>query len=556
MNDYKSLKVLDKFKAVFEKFGVNYNVMRKIVQIQLTLDDRQTPTAFISNDKKNREENRNFSKVLLLYLVIGGLCSMVIFTKLPIFLKMSLILGIIIFMVTTTFISDFSSVLLDIKYKNILVPKPIDIKTINVAKIVHIFIYMFLITMAFAGPSIIACAAKHGILFAFIFFLEIILIDLMCILFTSLLYMAILYFFDGEKLKDIINYFQIFLSILLTFGYQFLGRLFDALDINLSFTLKWQHGFLPSTWFASLLSLINERNFETLNIVFSIFAIVIPLLSIFIYFKFIITYFENNLQKLMNNYSKKSNKAERTLNRNRKIASLFCSNNIESSTFIFTKNMCSNERNFKLRLYPGLAFYLAFPFIILLPFIREATSFSQVSNEIASGNLYLVLYFLVIFLPLDLVLITQSSKHKAAWIYRILPIKTPAPLLKGAFKSFSFYYIYSTFIFDSVLFLMLGKFNLHLLFNIIIMFLNLSLINIITFKNLKKALPFSLEFTTNGPKNILLCILIMCLGGLLAFIHFATKFLKHGILLYGVVLLFLNIYLWRKKLNVSWKELL
>ena len=46
---------------------------------------------------------------------------------------------LIAFMVMTSMISDFSSVLLHIRNRNILFTKPIDRKTINAAKIVHIF---------------------------------------------------------------------------------------------------------------------------------------------------------------------------------------------------------------------------------------------------------------------------------------------------------------------------------------------------------------------------------------------------------------------------------
>ena len=109
-------------------------------------------------------------------------------------------------------ISDFSSVLLDIRDSNILYPKPIDRKTISAAKLIHIIIYLSLLTVALVGPSLIAGLIKNGILFFLVGLMNVILIDMLIVALTALVYLLILKFFDGEKLKDIINYVQIGLS--------------------------------------------------------------------------------------------------------------------------------------------------------------------------------------------------------------------------------------------------------------------------------------------------------------------------------------------------------
>ena len=69
------------------------------------------------------------------------------------------------FFVMTTMISDFSSVLLDIRDSNIHYPKPIDRQTISAAKLIHIIIYLSRLTGALVGPSLIAGLIINGILF-------------------------------------------------------------------------------------------------------------------------------------------------------------------------------------------------------------------------------------------------------------------------------------------------------------------------------------------------------------------------------------------------------
>src|SRR5699024_4001584 len=106
----------------------------------------------------------------------------------------------IMFMVLTIFISDFSYVILDVRDKNILSTKGIDSKTINAAKITHVFIYMLYLTLALVGVSFLI-SFKFGVGYFLVFFLEIILIDIFMIIITALAYLLVLKFFDGEKLK-------------------------------------------------------------------------------------------------------------------------------------------------------------------------------------------------------------------------------------------------------------------------------------------------------------------------------------------------------------------
>lgn len=44
MQDYRTLKLLDRFECVFYSFGVDYKVMKKHLQVKLTMDGRRMPT--------------------------------------------------------------------------------------------------------------------------------------------------------------------------------------------------------------------------------------------------------------------------------------------------------------------------------------------------------------------------------------------------------------------------------------------------------------------------------------------------------------------------------
>ncbi|CAM5500551.1 ABC transporter permease OS=Lysinibacillus sphaericus OX=1421 GN=LS41612_12845 PE=4 SV=1 [Lysinibacillus sphaericus] len=147
--------------------------------------------------------------------------------------QMSIAYGIVIFIVMTTLISDFSSVLLDVRDRSILSTKPINAKTINAAKILHILIYLTYLTIALTAIPLLVSLFTQGILFFLLTVFALIFINIFIVVLTTILYIVILRFFDGEKLKDIINYVQIGLSLVLM---MVIKCSFDPLSLS---TLKW-----------------------------------------------------------------------------------------------------------------------------------------------------------------------------------------------------------------------------------------------------------------------------------------------------------------------------
>lgn len=254
MKDFKVLKFLDRFKGFFEKIDVDYDVMRKILQVKFIMDRRRVSTIMNNSSKNGSESENSFNKSLLFYALVGLIIVPVIWAKENFIFQMSFVFGILMFMITTTLISDFSSVLLDVRDKNIIFSKPVNSKTLSMAKVLHVLTYMVLITFSLSGAGLAVALYRHGILFFLMFLLEIILMDLFIVVLTALLYLLILKFFDGEKLKDIINSVQIILSITITVGYQFIGRLFDFTNIHMAFTPKWWQYFIMPIWFGAPLN--------------------------------------------------------------------------------------------------------------------------------------------------------------------------------------------------------------------------------------------------------------------------------------------------------------
>ncbi len=55
MNDFRSLQLLDKCQFVFKRLGIDYDDLRKILQLKLTMDQRRVPTIFNMESSKRKK---------------------------------------------------------------------------------------------------------------------------------------------------------------------------------------------------------------------------------------------------------------------------------------------------------------------------------------------------------------------------------------------------------------------------------------------------------------------------------------------------------------------
>lgn len=212
--------------------------------------------------------------------------------------QMSIAYSMILFVIMTSMISDFSSVLLDLRDRNILGTKPISARTINAAKIVHIVIYLSYLTIAFMAIPLIVSLFTQGVLFFAITVVELVLSNILIVVLTAILYIAVLRFFDGEKLKDMINYVQIGLTLAMMVGYQFVVRSFEFANLKIVVELDWWSVFLIPMWFAAPYELFLNGTINFFTVTMSMLAVAMPLFSLWLYIQ-LIPAFERNLQKLL-----------------------------------------------------------------------------------------------------------------------------------------------------------------------------------------------------------------------------------------------------------------
>lgn len=551
MKDFFVLRILDKFQFIYLKLGVNYKIMRMILQIKLTMDGRRVSNVMGKNKKIDESTDKNnYLSLLMFNAFMSIFIGLIINSNMPAIKATNIVIGINLFMMISLMISDFSAVLLDVVERSILLPKPIDNKTFNAAKITHICIYLAGLTLSLNLIPLIIGTIKYGVLFFTIFLIETILSVLIVITLTSLLYTLVLKFFDGEKLKDIINYFQILLAFVFAFGYQLVIRVFDSSNMNSEYIPRIWHVLLPSMWFAAPFGIFIDGNKQPMLIYLLGLAIVGPIVLIMLYFKKVVPYFEKNLQKLN---SKGGTVSRRSENRKEFIASLVCKDKVEKSMFKFTQNMIATERNLKLKVYPTLAMAVFMP-VLFIFMDRNGKSFTDNIQTGFGGKIHLFMYISILLLCFCTAFINNSDSFKGAFIYKVLPIENPGVILKGAIKGTLFKLIIPLYLLDSIVFLIFK--GPSIIIDLIVMFLILLILFLVYFKLSNKAMPFSVKFaTSDSGKLIRPSLITSLLLGFFALIHIAIRSNIILVCLYILVLLIINVILWKTSFEVNWKDI-
>jgi len=544
MKEFRILKFMDIFRKVFEKSGYDYFILRKILQVKLTMDGRRVSTVFNNNKKTVVDSNNNFLKSLGIYLLMGLMLIPFVAMNSNFIYQMSILFAVMMFFIMTSLISDFSSVLLDIKDRNILGTKPVNSKTLRLAKTIHISCYMFSISFALAGPALIVSLAKNGPIFFLVFIVSILFLDMFCIVLTSFIYLLVLRFFDGEKLKDIINYVQIILSLVIMVGYQLVSRLFNIVDLNITFVPKWWQFFIVPVWYSAPFQMLKTSEVTNTYIIFTALAIIVPIMALILYGS-VMSHFEKYLLKLSNNSAKNKIVIKKP---GQFLSNLFCRSREERVFFRFASDMMKNEREFKLKVYPSLGFAIAFPFIFLFQQIMDSGI-----REVSKGNSYFFLYFCGIMLPSVLLMIRYSASYKGAWIYKTLPINNVTPIFRGTMKALLIRLFFPFFLLESVIFT--AFFGVRILPQLVIMLLNMLLINILYFMINDKYLPFSESFEDAKQGDVGMNLLLMFVLALLAGLHYLLLSVNYGIYFYMGIALIVNLVLWKCAFNIKAEKL-
>ena len=352
---------------------------------------------------------------------------------------------------------------------------------------------------------------------------------------TAILYLLVLRFFDGERLKDIINYVQILLSVGIVIGYQILLRSFDLATINVEYVFSWWHLFIPALWYGAPFEMLLHQQFSTPMIVFSSLAICVPLISFYLYSR-VMPSFERNLQKLMTETG--SNK-KKWAGMDSFFSKIMCRRKEEQIFYRFASKMMTQEREFKLRVYPALGLSILLPALFVFNDLRMY-SLSEVSNS----KTYFALYFCNLMIPGVIHMLKFSGTYKGSWIYRSTPIQYISSIYSATLKAFFVKLYIPIFLINSVIFIWV--FSPRIIPEIVIILLVAVVQIILTYRMINNEdYPFSQSYEFAQEQQTANNLLLFLITGLFVVGHFIALSIPLGIYIYMVILLVIIVVGWR-----------
>lgn len=456
-----------------------------IVENKLLVDSRKTNQLNEFSDP-NKESKNGFLSTLWVYVIMGALFLFTFGIPNRIF-QYSLYFFFLFVMLTTTLISQFSNVLLDTVDQTFLGSKPISDRTLMVAKAVHIGFYILFFSLSLSICFIVGSFYFHGIAVGLLTTVLTVLAAMWSYIITTLLYAFALVHFDGERLKNIIAFTQIFLLGFIIIAYQILGQLFNLIDVGtLSLELNgaWWSVLLFPIWFVAPIDMLTGVTIYN-GVLLGLLIIVTVVMVIC--FKYYGDTINRHLQNLNTDHQVRHNRSFWQ----RWTGKLLTVNAQEETLYHYHWHFLREDREFKTRLYPSIIGGFVVPAVMIYSVFLGNDHTLTLMLEL--GLLAYIPYVVLVIIPNIALMIQFSNSHKASWIYQILPEKNWNMTLSSAYKAVLIRLLLPIYAAISLVFLVVSFRTIHLLV-LVNGFLIISLVGYLVFNLMLKVIPFTLPY--------------------------------------------------------------
>ncbi|HKG67497.1 MAG TPA: hypothetical protein VKA92_01420 [Segetibacter sp.] len=430
-------------QLLYTRLGVNVPHLRSILTTKLIMDDRRPNTFQQVQQKKSEKPVSSATLGTIVISVFMGLFLLASFSMGKDYVNhLTIYFTFYIVLLSSTLISDFTSVLIDVRDNYIILPKPVSDKTVVVARLLHILIHISKLVVPMTLPGIVFMVINTSVWGAVLFFVLIGLSTLFTIFLINALYILILRLTTPEKFQSIIGYFQIFITIFIYGGYQFGLRAMDntavqAYDVSTSKYI-WM---APPFWFAGAWQCLSTLNMQTQGIIATALSFITPLVCMWIVIKYFAPSFNQKLSQIAGSSPEavpvqKSKKIVSTTSWYvGALARLFTKKGPEKMGFLFCWKMTSRSKDFKMKVYPTIGFVL---FYIVITFVTsKKLNLEELRHSASQGKVVLlsIIYFSSFILIMAISQIAYSERFKAAWLYFTTPVRSPGYLIGGALKA-------------------------------------------------------------------------------------------------------------------------
>jgi ABC-2 type transport system permease protein len=432
------LRFISLFNPVLDRTGVDTAQLHEILRIKLMIDSRRPRSAFAKKNKNGKVR----SPILISFFTVltGVFFGLTLFlNKMP-YVGQTFYFSAFMVMMALTLISDFTTVLVDTRDQFIILPRPVNDRTVAVSRILHISVYVLRLALLQGVGGLVMIAFIDGPLAIPVLFIQILEATFTSIFLVNMVYLVLMKFVSPQRFKDIISYIQIGFSVLIFGAYYLLPRLINVSVLeHISILTHWYAYILPPVWITALNELLfHHGQADIVTSLLAITGLVVPVVGLWLVAKVLAPGFNRRLTVIATSDGQSGRSAgvkkERRSGLMDKIASLVAPDPVENAGFKITWKLSTRTREFKMKVYPAFGYVPIYFLYFVLN--GHGSSLSERWDNLVAGHNYIILLYLCSFvLAIVLGQVSMSEKYKSAWVYYTTPINEPGKILSGMYKA-------------------------------------------------------------------------------------------------------------------------
>lgn len=442
------MNIIDKFlltlvllpKRIYQKAGIDFLKLKSILHFKLVMDDRRSTSMELMKGG-GRNSSKKAARSTIFMFVLNAIMGIVFLLAFSVgkdnITHLTSYFSLFIIYLSMMLISDFTSVLIDVRDNFIIIPKPVDGKTVVSARLLHIFIHLIKTVFPLAVPAHIYLVLYENAIAGLIFPVVLLFATIFTIFLINATYIFILVITTPEKFKNILLYIQILFAIIVYASSQLLPRFMDKIGyLNLDMSaLKWAI-FLPFYWFACLFNWLFTLHASSPEMISALLAIFIPIASIYIVIVYLAPYFNQKLSMIAGSEGDIQPKTKKSSLQKigNWLATMLTTNPTEKVGFLFSWKMMARSRDFKLKVYPNFGYIFVMFAGVILQIFRDLNKVNSDKVDQESGIIFIIYVSTILVLGAKHQL-TYSEKFKASWMFFSSPIKNPGQILSGSIKA-------------------------------------------------------------------------------------------------------------------------
>jgi ABC-2 type transport system permease protein len=558
MNKY----LLNGFIAMAKFFlpkDVDIEKLRTIVETKAMAFNRQKLINANLNKAKPSSNNAlifTYIMYAIMSVLITGILHVAIKGQNSVYAGSIILNGYLLFMMAMTLVTDFSQILLDTTDNQIIFSKPVNSSTFFSSKLVFILMYILQYTFAFAIVPVVYLFVVKGFLVGIVSLIMVLLTVMLTVFLTYFLYGFMLKFSSEQKLKSVVNGFQIVITILLAVGFQIVPRLIDFSSLSITLTPKIWHYFFPPAWMAATTEIANGI-YSTQLFIMAALSIILPFVSLYYLVKFIAPFFSRKIELLAGETSKVAvdTNFEKSKPLAEKFANAFCKENQEKAGFDLAWHTSGRDKGFKMQFYPTVFYSLT---IVAISIFKNGKSFERIWSDLPNTNHFLWFAYSPLFIGFTLLgLISFYENFSAAWVYTARPITTPGAIISGAIKALFVKYFVPVFL----LFFALASaiWGLAIIDDFILAFASTSFLLLMNVVLSKNYLPFSVQITMAQQSGKFIMVMVrLFLMLIICAVHYIAIRLKLFWLIpvLSIILLIASYFALQKVKQIGWEKII